>query len=172
MNVRYFLLCLLITAALLATGCTNPSEQSYFSYAAKPFHAEIRGTLNGVRFSAEIGKDAPYDPNKPLAGVWIRYIEPQSAATLEIRYDDKECPIATLGEVKCACDEATLQGLLRPLKLLLESPTPMTVRKERGETVLTMEDYTLTLSKEGIPTSVEGARVSIKTVWWEVEKTP
>ena len=172
MNIRYFLLSLFIAMLLFSTGCMKTAEPSYFSYAKQPFRAEINGTLNGVRFSAEIGKDVPHDQSKPFTGIWIRYIEPQSIASLEARYDDKECLMVSIGGISCTCEATSIDGLLRPLQVLLENATPITVQKENGETILTMSDYILKLATNGIPISVEGTAISFKTVWWEPIKTP
>ena len=167
MKIRYFLLFSIVLASLFPTGCARTSEQAYFSYADESFHAEICGTLDGIEFSAEIGRDASDSSDFPFSGSWIRYTKPQSAADLTLRYDSNNCPTATLGSVNGTYDESILQGLLRPLHLLLEGGEPMSIRKDRGTTILIMPGYTLLLSENGIPMSVESDSVSLKTVWWE-----
>ena len=172
MKIRYFLLLLILGSFILCTGCMHVvnGEDLYFSYREAPFRAELRGTLDGIPFSAEIGRDSPIDPNDPRIDVYIKYLTPHAMQDVRLYYDSKSDLYATLEDILYPIDDDTTLGWLRPLELLFSDGELLSIIKEGETFILQLPQGELRLSKDGLPLSARGEQFMFDVIWWESEK--
>ena len=172
MKWRYVLLWLILGGVLFCTSCNHiqAGTAHYFSYREEIFCAEICGQLNGISFSAEIGRTEAFDETNPLANTYIQYLHPTALKGIRLQYDRLGNPCASLDEISYPLTTADIaQGWLSPLEFLLTDAEILRVTKEKEETVLKLPKAELRLSKEGLPLSLYGEEMEIKTVWWQAK---
>lgn len=165
--VRRFLLCFFICVAFCVASCgCNGVERGYFAYRNTDFRAEIRGTIAGMDFCAEVGREA----GKNGAETYVRYLAPASLEGLCLRLGaDSRVRVSAVGLSGTLVPDAA-DGLLLPLTLLLDYPNDVReVRKSDGRLTLCLPDEVeLTLDESWLPVSVRSPRACFTVVWWEV----
>ena len=170
MKNRYFLLCLILGCLISIVGCNRITQGNdlYFSYRETSVRAEIRGQMNGIRFSAEIGKDQTNEGVPPV-GAYIHYLAPQALQSIHIySVGNGEFRIES-GTLSHAFDESFVEGWIRPLLILFGESEIQKIRKENDVTILTLPQGELQLSSNGQPISFQGEDVSFDILWWEAE---
>lgn len=169
MKIRYFLLLTALAGIVFLTGCSTLTKggEAYFSYREKPFRAEVRGTIDGTVYSAEIGRTDTATHDDPLANTYIRYLSPQALTGLTLYVGENGQITASLGELSAPTNTDTVAGWLLPLTLLSECTELISVQKEEETLALHLPQGTLYLSKDGAPTKLQSTNVKIDVVWWE-----
>lgn len=165
---RYFMLCLILGCLISIVGCNRitQGDDLYFSYRENPFRAEICGQMNGIRFSAKIGKDQITE-GTPLVGAYIDYLTPQALQNIHLYSlgnGDFHIESDTLSNT---FGEPFVKGWIRPLLILLKESNIQKIRKESGVTILTLPQGELQLSSIGQPISFHGENISFDILWWE-----
>ena len=163
MRKQSSLACFLLILGVLfaATACKDGSTGSYFSYRESNFHAEIQGELNGVSFTAEIGRTGTEDG----ATLYVTYLSPEALNGLTVTQNAG-------GEVSVSLDgitpgTETVQSLIAPLQALFEGEEILTVQKNGQTTTLqTAPDQVLTLSSH-TPLSFTSPTLTFTVLWWE-----
>ncbi|MBQ8309454.1 MAG: hypothetical protein IJX80_00390 [Clostridia bacterium] len=163
MKGRYFLLWLTLSALILLSGCSRITQGNdvYFAYRSTPFRAEIRGSLDGIAFSAEIGRETADAP------LYIRYLSPQAMQGILLYRNGDGKLFVEMDSLSYPLDDSMADGWLRPLKLLFEGTEILNVQKENGSIRLNLPQGELRLMQEGYPLALAGDGITLETVWWE-----
>lgn len=153
---------LLLCALFSLAACNKGSTGSYFSYRKNDFHAEIRGELNGISFTAEIGQTDTEDG----AILFVTYLSPEALDGLTVTQNGDGEVSVTLGEITPSGEIAHL--LLSPIKALFVGDEILAVQKNAQSTILqTAPDQTLTLSSSHTPLSFSSPSLTFSVLWWE-----
>lgn len=163
MRKQSSLACFLLVVGMLFSlvACNGGSAGNYFSYRESNFHAEIQGELNGVSFTAEIGRTGAED----AAALYVTYLSPEALNGLTVTQNAG-------GEVSVSLDgitpgTETVQSLIAPLQALFEGEEILTVQKNGQTTILqTAPDQVLTLSSH-TPLSFTSPTLTFTVLWWE-----
>lgn len=162
--IRQILLCAILCVAVGVTSCAG--ERSYFSFCEQAFCARIGGSINGVKFEAEVRADGE--------GRTVCYRGGDALEGLTVTIDNEGEVSVWMGEIEAAMECEAAEGLLQPILLLTAYESSVeSVRKEQENTILkTREGCELVLGKDGLPVSVKGERISFAVLSWTlIEET-
>ncbi len=163
MKIRHFLR---LTVCFVVVFCSCASGGGgYFGYRDHAVRGEIRGTLYGVEFCAEITRE------RDESGAWVLslcFLSPTSLSGLSLCRVGEEVEVH-LGDLEETLSADRVEGLLLPMTLLFESEEDVVAVHRTGElTLLTLPgDMTLTLGADGFPTAVKCPNADFFVVWKE-----
>lgn len=152
-------------AVLGIAGC-GKAVPDYLAYQNEDFSAEVKGTVNGMQFSALISAKMMGDGSGRLLSVSYLGFDPLDGIKIEA-YPDGTASL-TEDDLTIPSDRASLAGLLSPIELLLTDDEIVSVRKEGELTVVTLPNQiNITLSEDDVPVSLSSPAVAFDVVWWE-----
>ena len=159
--IRQILLCITVCVVLFAVSCNGGGEERYLRFRESPFRAQISGSLNGLRFSAELCSEDGAQS--------ICYLSPASLEGITLtRSPDGEFLVASEG-ISVDLEEEQMEGLWLPFSLVAEYARELqSVQKDGEHThVILSGDVELILEKDGIPVSVKSPNAAFAILSWE-----
>lgn len=181
----FFPLLLILCIAHLFNACAAPAN--YLAYQSQNFCAELRGTLNGIEFGAQIDIKTINTPKSPPENtedrlenyeIEIRYLSPKElkGILVSVKYDPSTGTLLTtaqLGEISVNIPKERIRGWLRPAEVLLSLSrnTLKSVQKNQTGFLLSFEEgISLTVDPSGRPLSLQSDDISFSVVWFQTEK--
>ena len=167
---KSLLLVLLVGCLICVVACDTSGGKNYFAFRDCDFRAEVRGSLNGVGFCAEITMERMGEERR----VGVSYLAPESLAGTELSAlcDAKG---EVIGEVEIlragktfSGDGVAFSGLLLPATGWFSPCEIVSVQKSNGRYLLSFSGgELLELREDGRPILLTAEELSMEMVWME-----
>ena len=181
---HFFLVLGLLSLVLLTQSCAPPPN--YLAYKNQNFCAELKGTLNGIEFGAQIdikphnNLSTATNTADPLENyeIEISYLAPKELEGIRVSVARNPNTgiletAAKLGELSVSIPREHIKGWLLPAEslLLLSQEKIESVQKNRQGYSLTFEENTiLEVDQNGKPLSFQSKEISFSVIWSQEQK--
>ena len=155
-SFRSLLFCLLLTACLL--GCAQ-QKGDYFAPFRGHFSAEIKGNWQGEEIFARFCREQ--------AGTTVTFYAPRELCDTVIFKDAEGNIFLSVGDLSLPLKGERAAAYEELLSVFPKDGQVKEIRMENGVTHVTGEDFSFTLSPDGLPLSAQNAVVSIRVTAWE-----
>lgn len=157
------LLPLLSLSLLLSLPACARQEKDFFSPFKDSFEAELSGTLHGMEFAALLSLEAQGVGDAARKGTITFYAPSTLSGTVLTRAADGTLSLSA-GDLSLTASIAGLSSLFD----LFPTDAPLSdVRTQNGFTVITGEDFTLSLAEDGTPLAITTPTVTVNIVRFE-----
>lgn len=162
-QIAFFVaLCVVVCSMFCVSGCSERAEGTgrYLAFRDEPLFAEVSGTLNGLRFSAEVSVAKGESS--------VRYLSPASLEGITVKRNAGGEVVADLNGIGSVAEGSLLADLLLPISLLSEYEGNLeAVQKEGDTTRLALSGgVELILGENGLPVSVESPKTAFAILSW------